>query len=140
MGSIDWDRSQWPIVIVEMQGQYSDEYFAEYLAELSELTRTSVGWALIIDASRADRSPASQRRMQAEWMKEHRPWIRMGLVGTAFVIRSRLVRGGLTAIFWVQPMASPHTVVATRGEALAWCRKELRAAGPPGGTVREGAG
>ena len=42
---------------------------------------------------------------------------------------SPLVRGVLTAIFWIQTLPNPYTIVGTLREAEAWAREQLRAAG-----------
>ncbi|MES1178073.1 MAG: hypothetical protein ABUL62_27365 [Myxococcales bacterium] len=42
--------------------------------------------------------------------------------GSAFAIDSPLVRGGLTAIAWLQSLPSPFIVVATLAEAEGWAR------------------
>lgn len=46
--------------------------------------------------------------------------------GSAFAIDSPLVRGGLTAIAWLQSLPSPFIVVATLAEAEGWARNQLQ--------------
>ena len=59
-------------------------------------------------------------------MKHNDALLRTYSAGSAFVISSPLVRGGLTAILWLQALPSPFIVVATRPEAESWARAQLQ--------------
>ena len=87
----------------------------------------------ILDTTRSDSTSAAQRKKQADWLAKHKEDLRRYSLGTAFVIKSAMVRGVLTAIFWLQPMDRPHTIVATLSEAEGWAALKLREAGlsPP---------
>jgi hypothetical protein len=134
MGSIRVDDSRFPLVLTVFEGPVNDAEFDAYLEEttkrtISRQTRNVV----IVDASAASRPPASQRKRQADWLNQHRPMLKQYNLGTVFVIANPLIRGGLTAIFWISPMPSPTTVVATYAQAEAWAFDRLREAGiqPP---------
>lgn len=73
---------------------------------------------VVIDARSLARPGPEVRKMQADWMKQHREYFARTCLGMAFVVRSRLVRGGLTAIFWVVDSPVPYTVHATLQDAL----------------------
>jgi hypothetical protein len=124
------DVSRHPIVVVTFDGLATDREFEEYLAAMTKLVldRRQPN-VTILDARASGRSPATQRKKQADWLKQHDQLLRRYSLGTAFVITSPLVRGVLTAILWVQPMSTPHTVVATLDEADRWAREKLREAG-----------
>ena len=127
MGSVEIDESRWPLVTVRFEGIVDDETFRAYLEGLAGLLRRGESYALLFDARHADRTPPVQRKMQAEWMQAHEAELRRLCVGTAFVITSPLVRGVLTAVLWISPMAMPHTVVSTVEEAERWLHASLRA-------------
>jgi hypothetical protein len=103
----------------------SDDQFRAYLAALSSMVTGRGLRALVYDARLALPAPASQRRLQAEWMKLNEAAIRRGTAGLAFVIPSALVRGVLTAILWLQPLACPHVVTSSFDEGMRWARKQL---------------
>lgn len=128
--AIHIDDSRFPLVVIRYVGSTSDQEFEQYLSQMEELVlaRRATN-AVILDASKADAASATQRRMQAEWMKAHETTLRRYSVGNAFVITSTVVRGALTAIFWLQPPAVPSDVFSTYAAAEAWALERLAAAG-----------
>lgn len=114
--------------VVTFSGEVTDEQFRAYLSALSALMARGGVRALVYDARLAAPAPASQRRMQAEWMKLNDAAVRRSTAGIAFVVPSALVRGALTAIFWLQPLACPHLVTASFEEAFRWARGKLASA------------
>jgi hypothetical protein len=127
VASITIDDSRHPLVLVTFVGGATDAEFQDYLDRMEKLVvlRRETN-CTILDATRAGDTPAKQRRMQSEWLKRNETLLAKYSAGTAFVITSPLVRGLLTAILWVSPMAAPHTVVATVDEAEAWAIARLR--------------
>ena len=125
------DLNQLPLVTVRWEGVCTDEEVVAYLTEMTALVKRADRRALIFDARLAALPSATQRNMQGKWLKEHQLRIRANTVGTAFVIESAVVRGGLTAVFWMQGLGSEHLVCATFGEALAWSEARLAQAGLP---------
>ena len=124
-GSIDVREDLAPIYFISFIGVPTDAQFDGYLEKLTRITMRLEPRALIYDASASGATPPSHRKKMAEWMKRYEAQVRAGTVGTAFVLPSAIMRGVLTAILWVQPMACPHAVVATVAEAKAWCQARL---------------
>ena len=77
-----------------------------------------------------DVAPASQRKYSAEWAKRTAAFARPCRIGGAIVAKSPLIRGMLTAVFWLAKPEGPTNVVSTRGEALQCARNSLEALGP----------
>jgi hypothetical protein len=128
--AITIDESRRPIVTVRFKGSATDEEFRAYLRDMSEqILARRQKTVTILDAGTWSTSTATQRQLQAEWLREHKDELKRFSLGSAFVIRSPLVRGVLTAIFWIQPMETAHVVVPTVAEAEAWARDRLREAG-----------
>ena len=73
--------------------------------------------------------PAAQRKRQAEWIESNREDLRRYTKGTAFVINNPLMRGALTAIFWLTRYETPYVVVATLEAAEEWALNRLAEAG-----------
>lgn len=138
--AIHIDDSAFPLVVIRYVGSTSDEEFQRYLSRMEELVvaRREIN-AVILDASKADAATAKQRKMQADWMKGHEAALRRYCVGNAFVITSTVVRGALTAIFWLQPPAAPSSVFGSFAAAEAWALEQLAAAGAPASPPRRAA-
>jgi hypothetical protein len=108
MGSIHVDDSGLPLIVVTFDGSVDDPEFERYLSRLDGLWKRKARSAIVLDG----------RKLNDELLRTYS-------VGTAFVISSQLVRGGLTAILWLQPLPTPYVVVATRLEAERWARAQL---------------
>jgi len=130
MGSIAIDDGGYPLVVVTFDGTVDDDAFDAYLTRMDGYAARRQRNAFVFDASTSGRTPATQRRKQAEWMKNNEATLRAFSAGSAFVITSPLVRGALTAILWLQSMPSAYTVVGTRSEAERWARAQLQAPAP----------
>lgn len=132
-GNILIDESRRPLIHVSFEGPPSDAEFAAYLERMTRMLELRERTVVVLDGREAGRTPAKQRRMQAQWLDEQRETLREFSLGTAFVINSSVTRGILTAIFWVSPLETPHTIVATYEEAEDWAFERLREAGiePP---------
>jgi hypothetical protein len=116
---------RWPLVIVDLEGAWSDLQFEQYIAEMTDVLMRDGFRTLVYDATKCTSVTASQRKLQAEWLTTHGARIRECTGGLAFVLPSPLVRGVLTAILWMSPLPAPHAVVASLSAAEARCQKWL---------------
>lgn len=136
-----YDDSRSPLLIITSTGDATDQEFDAYLTRMTQLLDRGQRYAILFDARHAGRPPPKQRQKQAEWMKTHAPSLRAHNAGIAFVIDNAIVRGALTAILWLSPMASPHRVVATMEQGEHWLTELLAAEGltvPSRSRVRSG--
>ena len=99
------------------------EMFAS--AEFDEVAK----YFVVIDARSLERPSPAVRKIQAEWIKQHREYFARTCLGMAFVVRSKLVRGALTAIFWVVDSPVPYTVHASLQDALDHAAQACAGAG-----------
>lgn len=76
--------------------------------------------AIIIDASVDLVPPATVRRMQAEWLNDHREFLRAAIGAVAFVAPSAITRGAMQAALWFAPLPMPMSVHQTLDLALDW--------------------
>lgn len=111
--------------MITFDGAATDAEFDKYLEAVTNIVERKRKFGLILDALRTERPTSRRRQLQSEWLKHHDANLRAYSTGTAFVIGSALVRGGLTAIFWLQPPAMPTTVVSTLPEAEAWVTQRM---------------
>lgn len=74
----------------------------------------------LIIAAQGDHRPTPEvRKIQAQWMEQHHDLIAETSIGMGFVIDNPVVRGALTAIFWVSRAPVPYKVHPNLAEALA---------------------
>jgi hypothetical protein len=125
MATISLDDRRWPLLIVTFDGLANDAEFDQYLDKLAVYANRGDTWCTIFDATRSVGAPASHRRKMALWIKRYESALARHSAGAAFVIRSSLVRGVLTAIFWIQPLPHAHAVVSTLEEAEEWAKNRL---------------
>ena len=120
------------LVVVTYYRESSDEEFAEYLRTMDDMIKrnlsTSRTWVVINDATRHFNATATQRKMQAAWMTRHEQTLRERTIGVAFAVDRAIVRAGLTAIFWLQPLPSPHYITKDASDARTWAQARLREA------------
>lgn len=126
---LEYDESRFPLVLVRPRGRATDADLDALLVALKRPLLRREKYLEIFDGTHTDPGTSTQRRRIAEWMRAHTSLISTYSVDTAVVVPSPLVRGALTAIFWIQPMPCPHTVVSTMAEAERWAEEKLRAAG-----------
>jgi hypothetical protein len=87
-------------------------------------------YALLVDTTALSTIPvAATRHAIGKWQKQYEKDTRTWCVGAAIVISSRLVRGALTAMEWVQQPAIKHYYPATRRDGLDWAIKTVDEAG-----------
>lgn len=111
-----------PLVWIHFTGATSEHDFDAYLETLTRYITRDSPTLFLYDALLAEAPTAKQRQKQAAWLERHDAALRRNSKGTAFVIGNPLIRGALTAIFWIRPTPVPHIVVGTRIEAERWAR------------------
>lgn len=121
-GGITVNVERWPLIHVRFQGSAEISIWDSYLAQLTRAITTRPGKrVMIMDASECGMVSAAARRKQAEWMARHDENTRLFTVGIAFVLPSSLLRGALTAVFWLQPLPCPYAIVKDNPTGLERC-------------------
>lgn len=80
----------------------------------------------MLDARDANQMSAAHRKRVAEWLTLHREELRRYHVALAFVSGSALIRGVLTAIYWLHPPPYPYKMFGALDEAKAWALEMVR--------------
>lgn len=128
-----WDYTELEPIRVQFQVEQVDvdnlrEHLEVQTKQMHETIAAGRRAYLIIVANGEYKVPPEVRKLQAEWLEEHRDSIARNTVAMSFVIDNALVRGALTAIFWVTGPPVPHKVHSTLAEAITHaisaCRKE----------------
>jgi hypothetical protein len=114
----------WPIVLVEFPAsRVPDTALHSVLGRIEELFHeallTDEKLFFITDLTRMrEITPASQRHYTGEWSKRTLPLAKKAGAGGATVTPSAILRGIITAVYWIQPPPTPAFSVATRHEAM----------------------
>ena len=69
---------------------------------------------------------AKQRKMFSEAEARMQPRDKLFCVGTAVALTAPVIRGVVTAIYWLTPRVYPYTRCKTAAEASTWAERVLR--------------
>jgi len=120
------DPARWPVLIVtRLSAEISDEaLLASMLATERVIDGKASAFSLILDNRLARGMTAKQRKMIAEHGAKRAEYSRRMCRGTAFVFDSPVMRGILTAIFWLRPADVPTQVFGDLEAALQWVQAQ----------------
>ena len=123
---LDADRSRWPICVYRLLREATDADLAAYFTEaVCDLRTRQVTFAIVEYGPFAPVS-ATHRQMLAEFGRRHADESRRYRYSMAIVVKSTLMRGVLTAIFWFQKPGAQHLeVFNTFEDAFAWTEAKV---------------
>lgn len=109
---------------VYMDGRQTDDELKQRLEAFRELyvslQREQRRTVLLFELGESFDYSARQRSIQADWGRDVAELEREVLIANAFVTPSLVIRGMITAVYWLWPPAAAYTVQATLLEALTW--------------------
>jgi hypothetical protein len=124
---IQLDASRGSIVVASFNGVVTDAELDAYHESLHASMIAQRGpIVMIVDATHAISGGTAQRARQAAWMKENEHLLALHRAGTAYVVRSALMRTAVQAVLWIQPLPTPHVVVTSLAQAEVWAEEMLR--------------
>lgn len=91
----------------------------DYKTRLLESQSKHMRDITILEFTTSNEYSPQQRRIQSEWNRECETLLREVELSMIFVTSSLLMRGVITAVFWVAPPPFPHEVCDDVHEALA---------------------
>jgi hypothetical protein len=118
-------RDEGPIVTVTPPPELTDEALTSILHGLEDCLARGSPYVLIFDLSQSGIPNAVQRGKLAAHIRKNKPRSQLWVRGIGVVAPSPLVRGMLTAIFWLEPLGVPHEVFPTLIEARSWSRWQV---------------
>jgi hypothetical protein len=127
----------WPIMLMEItEHRVTDDdlraALARFEAIMRECHQSREKFALVTDLSKLRHlPPASQRKIAADWVNSTSELQKVTNVGGANVTPSAIIRGIVTAIYWLARPATPAAFVATRDEAMQQAIRWLEQDGAP---------
>jgi len=126
------DDRHFPLVVNIIPERIRAEQLPAFFAKSEAVLRRRQPYVTITDATACRELPnAMVRKALADWSKEFDPLMKQYTLGSAIVITSPLVRGGLTALFWLAPPPYPQQVVPTLPEAIDVVSRFYTASGRP---------
>jgi hypothetical protein len=127
----------WPVVVFELpEGKISDANARAMFDCMEAVLSQGVKGrqkAFIVSDFTAVREipPASQRKYAGEWLERNTQLCRAGSLGTAHVTPSAVLRGLITAIFWIHPSPTPSFCVRTLRDGVLKGIELLETSGAP---------
>ena len=114
------ERDALPIVRLKYVGLYSDAELERMLRELNAVLELPGKKVALLDLTKAKGASATQRQVQAQWIGTHDKQLRRDFVAAAIVADSAVIRGIVTAVFWIRPLPLPTEITQTIAKAEAW--------------------
>jgi hypothetical protein len=124
-----FDDSLWPLLILRIVGEPSNQQFEEYLDVSASYLRRGEPHVVVADVLRAGMESAEQRRRRAEWAVRHEALMRELVLGNAFVINAPFLRLGLNLLLHVKPPPWPYLIVPRLELAVAWAAGRMEEVG-----------
>lgn len=117
------DVTHAPVYIARLPPKMLDSELEEYFFAVEKFFLNHDGrYALVTDTSFVQSATASQRRLVAESDIRLRDHDRQWCAGAGIVAKTALIRGAITAIYWISPPVYPYRVFSNLTEAVVWCR------------------
>jgi len=127
--SIEYDRTHWPLVVLELPADVSDLDVGGLARSLDVSFARERKFVSMMDASAVTHLPQARTRAAlSAWAKRVEPLSERFVVANALVVPNGLARGVLTAIHWVAPPVTPTLVCSTVDEGLVFLREHARKA------------
>lgn len=120
------DSRKAPVVHVRVVSEPTDKNYQEYLDNLGSAFRKLRRFAMIFNTGELNRFPAKYREMQNAWLRTTEEEFRGRWICSAFVIKSRVIRGVLMTLYWLNEPYYDYKVCATEDEAWAWTHEKMK--------------
>jgi hypothetical protein len=119
------EREELPVLRLRFVEDYTDDELQEFLCELDAVLALAGRKVCIIDLNQATPATAKQRKLITDWIRDNDSVLSRDFSAAAIVTDSALIRGTVTAVFWIRPLPLPTHVAATMEEARDWLRPYL---------------
>jgi hypothetical protein len=114
------DSTLLPELRLRYVGEYADEELSRFFSELEAVLRVPGRKVCVIDLTRAKPGSARHRQLQVAWIRKHEAALARDFAAAAIVTDSAIIRGTVTAVFWIRPLPFPTHVAATLASAEVW--------------------
>lgn len=127
IGSPWIDESRAPLYQLSFPSDPTDEVLLDMCAARERwmnVARFPVAW--VVDMTNLGNVTARQRRIFGDHLQRFEPHDLAWNQGSAIIVPNALLRGVVTAVFWLKPPRFPHESFKTKDEALRWASERLR--------------
>lgn len=120
----------WPLVVIDLPTADRATYEAIFTEVERRVFAKRQPYVIVTDTRRVSAIPtADVRKYMADWMKQHEK--DNTSLGSATIVESSLVRGALTALYWLFEPPTPQYVAKDWRDAHAWALARFDAAQVP---------
>lgn len=123
------DESQAPIIHVRVVGEPDELNFEQYIREVDAAFRRHERFGLVFNTGELSQLQPRFRGRLSSWMTETERDFQGHLVCAAFVIKSKILRGVLMAVFWVSKPYYRVKLFSKETAAWDWTRRQLKEQG-----------
>ncbi len=124
-GRIETDTTRWPIAIHRTIGSPDDGEVDAFIARADEILSRGELHAVIFENLLAGTPSRYMRERSVDWLTRNGPRMSGLCVGTALVFPSAALRFVMSGVMLFVSHPTPHVVVGTLAEGVAWCRDQL---------------
>jgi hypothetical protein len=128
-GRIDVSEGLWPLVVIRYPGETDPSDWEAMFAAIARIHRKKERFYTLHDASRSGVPSAIERAVIGRHTRTLEAESKRLLVGSCIVLESSLIRGALTAIYWIVPSIPKSTLVGTLPEGFAAAAQQMKAEG-----------
>ena len=126
------DTTRAPVYVACIPQRVHDaDLIAHFQAVEAFLRERPERYAYVSDVSFVQSATATQRRIVADADKRLQDFDKQWLAGMAIVAKSALMRGAVTAVYWLSPPVYPYRVFSNLTEAIVWARNQLERPSKP---------
>lgn len=127
---VEIHQDAWPIVVMRVHDEFTMSDVEQMIRAFQRAFEREGKFVTWMDARDVPKVPApATRRAVAEWMRSIEAQMQEHCVGSCNLIRSPIIRGVITAIYWIYTPPVPQGVPANEEEGRRWCAARLREGG-----------
>jgi len=123
MGTWNIDETQWPMVVVTLDGKFDDAQMDAFFESFTELFRRGRKFSVVVDASSFKEPSVKHRSQMRNFMVENREYTRRNCLGVAYVVVAPVLRMFLKAVFLLQKPTAVTKVTRSIEDARNWAKE-----------------
>ena len=124
-GRIETDTTRWPIVVHRTIGSPSDSEVDAFITRADMILERNERHAVVFENLLAESPSPYMRQRSIDWLTKNGERMSKNCVGTALVFRTAALRFVMSGVMLFVSHPTPHSVVGTLDQGLAWCRDQL---------------
>jgi len=129
MSYVHLDLSQYPMLILELNGAVNEVQIQEYLDEMAGVLERREHFSMVVDLSHASIPSLKVRSLLRKFAEENAKVSDEWTVSSALVIHNGAIKMAVSAIYSFVRTAYPKKVFRSRDDAVVWTQTQLENAG-----------